>query len=105
MWKTDNFKIGKSLIKNKKEYFPKDRKLLIDEDIYGDIYYMLDNGSLENGKGIIFYSNGDVYVGDFKNKLRDGEGHYFFSQGRSWMDSCMPLDGPWKQDDWMGPIV
>ena len=97
VWKSDEFIIGK----HNKEYYPKDKKIISKDGIN----YILESGTYENGKGIIFYSNGDVYVGEFKKGHRDGHGHYFFSEGRGWMESCMPLDGPWEQGHWAGPIV
>ena len=37
--------------------------------------------SLAEGKGIMFYINGDRYEGDFKNDKPDGKGIYYFKNG------------------------
>lgn len=34
-------------------------------------------GGIREGKGAIFWSNGDVYTGDFHNGLRHGQGAWF----------------------------
>ena len=33
------------------------------------------------GKGIIFYNNGDRYEGEYKNDKKEGKGIYYFKSG------------------------
>jgi hypothetical protein len=33
------------------------------------------------GRGIYYYSNGDVYIGDWKDDLFHGKGFYIFGNG------------------------
>ena len=46
----------------------------------------------KEGKGIIHYSNGDCYDGDFLNNLRDGRGIYCYKE----KDNC--YQGNWIQN-------
>ena len=45
-----------------------------------------------NGKGTLTYSNGDVFIGHFKNNLKHGNGKLFNSDG------CIIFDNIWKND-------
>ena len=39
-----------------------------------NIYYgSLDKNNIPNGKGICYFSDGDIYVGEFKNDLMEGK--------------------------------
>jgi len=33
------------------------------------------------GKGLYFWANGDIYIGEFKNNLSNGEGVYISQEG------------------------
>ena len=39
------------------------------------------NDSIKEGFGIIYYKNGDIYEGEFKNNMYDGIGVYYFKNG------------------------
>ncbi len=39
------------------------------------------NGDCENGKGRYILTNGDKYIGEFKNKQPNGRGAYYFANG------------------------
>ena len=39
------------------------------------------NDSIKEGFGIIYYKNGDIYEGEFKNNKLDGIGIYYFKNG------------------------
>ncbi len=45
-----------------------------------------------NGKGTLTYSNGDVFIGYFKNNLKHGYGKLYNSDG------CIIFDNIWKND-------
>lgn len=40
----------------------------------GVFYGQLDQGDVKNGKGAIFYYNGKIYQGGFKNGEKEGDG-------------------------------
>jgi hypothetical protein len=46
---------------------------------------------LREGKGILYYKNGDIYNGEFKNNKRNGKGILFFKDG-------LIYNGEWKND-------
>ena len=49
----------------------------------GNYYIGQFKNGLKNGKGIEYYSNGDIqYKGDFVNNEKDGIGHYIFENGK-----------------------
>ena len=33
------------------------------------------------GKGIFYYENGNIYIGEFKNNVREGKGVLFYRNG------------------------
>ena len=45
----------------------------------------------KEGKGIMYYNNGDRYEGEFKNGVREGEGILFYKNGQK-------DKGVWKND-------
>jgi hypothetical protein len=48
-------------------------------------------GDCVNGQGTVIYSNGDKYVGEFKDNIRNGQGTATFSNGIKYV-------GEWKDD-------
>ena len=46
---------------------------------------------IREGKGTMYYNDGDRYEGDWKNGIREGKGIYFFSFGDRY-------EGDWKND-------
>jgi len=41
----------------------------------------MKGSDLKQGKGIYFYTNNDVYLGEWKNDKFEGEGVYLFANG------------------------
>ena len=43
-------------------------------------------GELKNdkreGKGIMYYNDGDIYEGEYKNDKKEGKGIYYFNNGQ-----------------------
>ena len=102
MWTVDILKIGTYTKDNGSvEYFPKYKKIIKNDYIT----YILERGTFEKGKGIIFYDNGSIYVGEFKEGKRDGRGRLYSSKGSSPCDVTGWDDGPWKDDEWRGIIL
>ena len=88
------------------KYFPKNKKIIKKNNIkkWKAFKYILDEGTFEKGKGIIFYDHGGIYVGEFKEGKRDGRGFLYSSKGERPCDPIGIFDGPWKDDEWRGPI-
>ena len=57
--------------------------VMYDNDIYNGEYIIIDEDELpvKNRRGILKYSNGDIYDGEFKNDMRDGRGILKYSNG------------------------
>lgn len=53
-------------------------------------FYAKEKTDIENGKAIAVYSNGDIYIGDFKDGKRNGWGTYFWNSQKIW------YMGEWK---------
>jgi len=101
VWEFDELTIGTYWKSNKLvEYFPKNKKIIKKNNIT----YILDEGTFEKGKGIIFYDHGGIYVGEFKEGKRDGHGRLYFPRGLPTWD-CIIKDGPWKDDEWRGRVA
>jgi hypothetical protein len=49
----------------------------------------------ENGKGIWYNTEGDKYVGEFKDRLREGFGVYFYENGHTY-------EGEWRNGNYHG---
>jgi len=49
------------------------------------------SNNLPNGKGYLFYSNGETFFGNFKNGIKEGEGEYYYNDGTIYI-------GSWKND-------
>ena len=88
----DNFYIternGKLFFKDFMEYFVIPKVIKFGQVNYGNDkyigeYIIIDEDELpvKNGKGILEYSNGDIYNGKFKNDLKDGFGIFRFFNG------------------------
>lgn len=64
-------------------------------DAEGNVF----DGQFENGdfvKGKVFYSNDDIYVGEFKDDCRHGKGKFIrFEDGEE-------MDGQWVDDVFQG---
>ena len=43
------------------------------------------------GKGIMYWNNGDIYEGDWKNDKREGKGIMYYNNGKK-------KEGIWKND-------
>ena len=60
-------------------------------------------GKLKNnkreGKGIMYYNNGDRYEGEYKNDKREGKGLYYFNKGQYKGDR---YEGDWKNNAYDG---
>ena len=77
-------------------------------------------GNCSYGQGTYTFSNGDKYVGEFKDDLRNGQGTYTFSNGNKyvgeWKDGKMngqgtytysngqKYVGEWKDDRFLGNL-
>ena len=35
----------------------------------------------KQGKGVLYYINNDIYIGDFKNNKKNGKGRYYSNDG------------------------
>ena len=88
------------------EYFPKNKKIIKKNNIkkWKAFKYILDEGTFEKGKGIIFYYNGSIYVGEFKEGKRDGHGRLYSPKGTGHCN-VTGMYGPWKDDEWRGVII
>ena len=85
-YKLDNLNERKNS-ENKIEFFTKIKEKTYE---YGKYIGEFKN-DLREGKGIIYYNDGDRYEGEFKNDLRDGKGNYYFNDGSRY-------EGDWKID-------
>ena len=47
----------------------------------GDIYEGDYKNGVSEGKGIYYYNDGDRYEGDFKNDKQEGKGIYYYPNG------------------------
>ena len=118
VWKFDKLIIGTYWKNNKLvEYFPKNKKIISavidstnDRFLTGtgnikknQIKIIIDKGTFKKGEGIIFYQDGYIYVGEFKEGKKDGYGRLYFPEGDQF--DCITKDGPWKNDGWGGPIA
>ena len=56
---------------NDKETLENEEGFYIDDIIY----------DIRDGKGIMYYNNGDRYEGDFRNDKKDGKGIYYYNNG------------------------
>ncbi len=54
-----------------------------------------DSGDCQNGKGSATYSDGNKYVGEWKDGKRNGKGKYTFANGNNY-------DGEWKNNKYHG---
>jgi len=53
----------------------------------GNKYIGLFKNGVPNGQGSMFYANGNRYQGNFENNLKSGEGKMFFSSGNIYTGS------------------
>ena len=53
------------------------------------------DGNCFNGQGTILYSNGEKYIGQWKNGKYNGKGSYIYPDGKE-------IKGYWKEDDFIG---
>ena len=115
VWEFDELIIGTYWKSNKlAEYFPKNKEIIsavidstnddfltrTDNRKKNKIKIIIDKGTFKKGTGIIFYQNGNIYVGEFKEGKRDGRGRLYFPEGDQF--DCITKDGPWKNDGWGG---
>lgn len=64
-----------------------------------NVYAQCIEGNCDNGNGIFSYSNGDKYVGEFKNSMFNGKGTYTSSIGIltvNWVDNVPNGSGTFK---------
>ena len=77
---------------SKENNLPKGRGILLHSDgVIQEGYF--DNNYI--GKGVMRYSNGEYYIGEWNIKTREGYGKMFYGDGSVY-------DGLWKKDKWNG---
>ena len=70
--RNDIYNLQKIIINNNNNNYINGTKI----DINGKYIGQLKN-NLRDGKGIMYFNNGDRYEGDFKNDLKEGKGIYY----------------------------
>ncbi len=64
----------------------------------GNIYYgsqAITDEKIPNGNGIVYFSEGSIYIGDFQNSKRQGSGIMIWSNGQKYI-------GEWNYDTFNG---
>ena len=73
-----------------------DTKIIIRGDGGDDVYVgEVKDNKIPHGKGVLYYANGDIYEGDFKDAKRDGKGVLYFINDRKYV-------GDFKNDKYHG---
>lgn len=54
---------------------------------------------MKHGKGVLKFTDGAVYTGEFKDNLYHGKGHYIWGEGKWHKDEYY---GDWKNDNRTG---
>jgi hypothetical protein len=75
-------------IKNMKTWFYLLLTLLVSNTAFSQT---CTSGDCQNGYGIQKYTNGEEYLGEFKDNIRDGQGVTFYPNGEKYV-------GSWKKD-------
>ena len=57
----------------------------------GDIYEGDYKNNKREGKGIMYFDDGDTYEGDYKNDKADGKGIYYYNDGERY-------EGDWRNN-------